>query len=107
MVLALLGLALASGASLRVSAPTITLDLDQAVLKPNPEYKGSYGYGCAHDGAFCRSKSTDSGKHPSWETKYIHECRATDDDKHSCPLPKAKAFDHHEGDLTNQITNMF
>jgi hypothetical protein len=104
MVLALVGLAFASGASLRVAAPTITLDLDQAVLKPNPEYKGSYGYGCAHDGSFCRSKhSQDTQKHPSWETKYIHECRATDDNKHSCPLPKAKAFDHHEGDLTNRI----
>jgi hypothetical protein len=102
-MLLLLGLVAAT------ASPLISLDLDvsdigaiaTAKLVENAEHKGHYyGHGCAHNSKFCRAKTTASTQ----EAKYMHKCEVQKDNAKSCALPAAKAWDHHNGELTEKIT---
>jgi hypothetical protein len=76
-------LALALCVVAALATPVIELELDQAGLR-------------ARGSRFSSEKQANTAK--------VHECQAkTSSASRDCALPKASAYDHHEGDLTGKI----
>jgi hypothetical protein len=93
-------LAAVACAACALASPVITLNLDENQLRPSTEHKGQFGAGCRENKAWCRAKTTSF----SQEAKYMHKCMVGKDSAKSCALPRAHAWDHHNGELTDKIT---
>jgi len=88
---------LASAAALDTTAPVIKLDLDESALVHRKTCSKESG---------CKLAKSHWSRHQSGALKniqesqlssYVHSCVAKKATKATCPLPAAKAYDHHDG----------
>jgi hypothetical protein len=83
------------------SRPTISLDLGSLAGLHKSPYEQHAGIACkiSTTHKLCR-KRTSSGPHnPHSESKYSKTCIAKAANAKNCALPKAVAWDHHDGKL--------
>jgi hypothetical protein len=87
--------------------PSIELDMGElvGVVEPPRQYDDGEmaGVGCAASSSpanpHCRSRGTGPGQS---NEDYVKTCQARQAGVDSCPLPKASAYDHHQGDVPVQ-----
>lgn len=82
------------------AAPVITLNLEEATKVEQTNHAGKYGVGCTKNAALCRKAAAPSYS----ESKFVHSCEAGSATATSCPLPKAVAYDHHDGDISDRVS---
>jgi hypothetical protein len=82
-------------AAIDTQPPVIKLDLDEQVLKNNRDQVRS-----AH-----KLPARDHTRKAASESNYVHVCVAKKATAATCPLPAAKAYDHHDGllEVTRKI----
>lgn len=92
----------ALGVSADTAPPTISLDLDESTLTQYAQPKS--GVNCAANSAFCRQRTGANayggGTH-GYTENFSKTCPAGPrTDATSCPVPTARAYDHHDGELS-------
>lgn len=107
-----------SAAAPDTDPPVISLDLEEGVAGL------THVYTSAQKQEICHTKEEWSamlhGGEPGWVDKqcvvdgktlgpkiYAKRCNVITDNESTCPVPKATAFDHHEGDISESISSKF